>query len=86
MHQPNQSTQDSGNHELAQDLSCSLPSISSQGTFFPQPIWKIPVVPQIFSWGGHLPAEVNPDILSSRYFRMVPYGYVLYITHTTTFT
>lgn len=48
MHQPNQ---DSGNLELAQDLSCSLPSISSWGTFFPQPIWKIPVVPQIFSWG-----------------------------------
>lgn len=33
------------------------------GTFFPQPIWRIPVVPQIFS-GSHLPAEVNPDIIS----------------------
>lgn len=51
MHQPNQSTWDSGNDELPQDLSCSLPSISSRGTFFSQPIWKIPVVSQIFSWG-----------------------------------
>ena len=51
VHQPNQSTWDSGSDELPQDLSCSLPSISSRGTFFFQPIWKIPVVSQIFSWG-----------------------------------
>lgn len=65
MHQPNQSTWDSGNNELPKDELFPTQHLLLRYLFFSAYLEDPSSVSNLFL-GGHPPAEVNPDILRPR--------------------